>query len=50
MYDFKKQLAEENDIAGLKLYVESHNSVARKTYESPGMNSEYYSFYEWMRK
>ena len=29
MYDFKKQLA-ENDVAGLRLYVESHNSVARK--------------------
>jgi len=50
MYDFKRKLAEKNDVAELRLYVESHNSVARKTYESPGMNSEHYSFYEWMRK
>ena len=50
MYAFIKRLAEEKDIAGLRLYVESRNSVARKTYESLGMSSEHYSFYEWMRK
>jgi GNAT superfamily N-acetyltransferase len=50
MYNFIKQLAEANDIAGLRLYVEKRNSSARKTYETLGMNSEHYSFYEWMRK
>jgi len=50
MYTFIKSLAEDNDIAGLRLYVESRNSTARKTYESLGMSSEHYSFYEWMRK
>jgi len=50
MYTYIKQLAEEQDIAGLRLYVETGNKRARKTYEALGMNSEHYSFYEWMRK
>jgi GNAT superfamily N-acetyltransferase len=50
MYDIIKQLAEEQDIAGLRLYVETKNSGAQKTYEALGMNSEHYAFYEWMRK
>jgi GNAT superfamily N-acetyltransferase len=50
MYDFVRDLAEIQDIAGLRLYVETNNTRARKTYEALGMNSEHYSFYEWMRK
>ena len=50
MYMFIRQLGEEQDIAGLRLYVETRNSRARKTYEALGMSSEHYSFYEWMRK
>ncbi len=50
MYTCIKQLAEEQDIAGLRLYVETENKRARKTYEALGMSSEHYSFYEWMRK
>jgi GNAT superfamily N-acetyltransferase len=50
MYNHIKQLAEEQDIAGLRLYVETKNSKAQKTYEALGMNSEHYAFYEWMRK
>lgn len=50
MYSFIKQLAEEQGIAGLRLYVETKNSSARKTYEALGMSSEHYSFYEWMRE
>jgi len=50
MYTFIRQLAEDQDIAGLRLYVETRNSRARKTYEALGMSSEHYSFYEWMRK
>jgi GNAT superfamily N-acetyltransferase len=50
MYYFIRQLAEEQDIAGLRLYVETKNSRAQKTYEALGMSSEHYSFYEWMRK
>jgi ribosomal protein S18 acetylase RimI-like enzyme len=50
MYDYIKQLAEEDDIAGLRLYVETKNIRAQKTYKALGMSSEHYSFYEWMRK
>lgn len=50
MYNHIKQLAEEQDIAGLRLYVETKNSKAQETYEALGMSSEHYAFYEWMRK
>jgi GNAT superfamily N-acetyltransferase len=49
MYTFIKNQAIEQGIAGLRLYVETKNIRARKTYESLGMSSEHYSFYEWMR-
>jgi len=50
MYNHIKELAQEQDIAGLRLYVETGNSRAQKTYEALGMSSEHYAFYEWMRK
>ena len=50
MYNLIRKLVEEKDIAGLRLYVETRNSSAQKTYKALGMNSEHYSFYEWMRK
>jgi GNAT superfamily N-acetyltransferase len=50
MYNHIRHLAEEQDIAGLRLYVETKNIRAQKTYEALGMSSEHYSFYEWMRK
>jgi GNAT superfamily N-acetyltransferase len=50
MYNHIKKLAEEQDIAGLRLYVETKNATAQKTYEALGMSSGHYSFYEWMRK
>lgn len=49
MYLFIKEQAGINDIAGLRLYVETKNLNAKKTYEALGMSSEHYSFYEWMR-
>lgn len=50
MYNHIRELAEANDIAGLRLYVETKNTRAQKTYEALGMSSGHYSFYEWMRK
>jgi GNAT superfamily N-acetyltransferase len=50
MYSFVKEQAIRENIAGLRLYVETGNSGARNTYEALGMSSEHYSFYEWMRK
>jgi GNAT superfamily N-acetyltransferase len=50
MYMHIRELSEEQDVAGLRLYVETNNERARRTYEALGMSSEHYSFYEWMRK
>jgi len=50
MYNYIRQLAEEQGVAGLRLYVETKNDRAQKTYEALGMSSEHYSFYEWMRE
>ena len=50
MYMFIKDSAVSNNIAGLRLYVETKNIRAQKTYEALGMSSEHYSFYEWMIK
>lgn len=49
MYTFIKEQAVKQNVAGLRLYVESNNIRAQKTYEALGMSSEHYSFYEWMR-
>ena len=48
MYSFIKDEADKNNIAGLRLYVESNNVKARKTYEALGMCSEHYTMYEWL--
>jgi ribosomal protein S18 acetylase RimI-like enzyme len=50
MYNHIRDLAVKQDIAGLRLYVETKNLRAQKTYQALGMSSEHYSFYEWMRK
>jgi GNAT superfamily N-acetyltransferase len=50
MYLHVRNLAEKQGIAGLRLYVETRNIQAKKTYEALGMSSEHYSFYEWMRE
>lgn len=45
-----EELAEAEDTGGLRLYVETKNIRARKTYEALSMSSEHYAFYQWMRK
>jgi GNAT superfamily N-acetyltransferase len=50
MYKHVRDLVEKQGIAGLRLYVETRNTQAKKTYEALGMSSEHYSFYEWMRE
>jgi len=49
MYSHVKSEAERLGIAGLRLYVESNNDPARKTYEAMGMSSQHYTMYEWLR-
>jgi GNAT superfamily N-acetyltransferase len=50
MYLHIKAEAEKQSVAGLRLYVETNNSVAQKTYESLGMKSEHYRMYEWLKE
>jgi ribosomal protein S18 acetylase RimI-like enzyme len=50
MYSYIRDEAEKKGVAGLRLYVESNNERARKTYEALGMNSEHYTLYEWLRE
>lgn len=50
MYSFIMKEAEAAGVAGLRLYVESNNTNARKTYEAMGMTSEHYTMYEWLRE
>ncbi len=49
MYTYIRNEADNNNIAGLRLYVESNNLQARSTYEALGMGSEHYTMYEWLR-
>jgi GNAT superfamily N-acetyltransferase len=49
MYLHIKNEAEKQDVAGLRLYVETNNTVAQRTYESLGMQSEHYKMYEWLK-
>ena len=49
MYSRIKAEAEKQNAAGLRLYVETNNAAAQKTYEATGMKSEHYRLYEWLR-
>ena len=50
MYAFIKKEAEKQNVAGLRLYVETNNSRAKMTYEAMGMTSEHYTMYEWLKE
>jgi GNAT superfamily N-acetyltransferase len=50
MYSHIKNEAEKQGVAGLRLYVETNNSRARKTYEALGMNDRHYAMYEWLKE
>jgi ribosomal protein S18 acetylase RimI-like enzyme len=50
MYNHIKDEAEKKGIAGLRLYVETNNTRAQKTYEALGMQNEHYTMYEWMKE
>lgn len=49
MYSLIKNEAEKQGVAGLRLYVETNNVNAQKTYESLGMQCEHYRMYEWLK-
>ena len=50
MYQFlKKQVEEEEDLKGIRLYVEKKNVLAHQVYEAVGMTKEHYELYEWLK-
>ena len=49
MYDFVKYKALSSNVAGLRLYVESNNSLAMKAYRAKGMNGDHYKLFEWLK-
>lgn len=48
MYDHVRKEGMAQGIAGLRLYVESENTRAQKTYEAMGMDGSHYKTFEWM--
>ena len=50
MYLHIKNEAEKENVAGLRLYVETNNITAQNTYENLGMESLHYKMYEWMKQ
>lgn len=49
MYRHVRDTALQNDVSGLRLYVEADNITAQKTYEAMGMTSAHYRMYEWLK-
>jgi len=49
MYRHIREIAVHNLVAGLRLYVETENRNAQKTYEAMGMTSNHYKMYEWLK-
>jgi ribosomal protein S18 acetylase RimI-like enzyme len=50
MYSHISNEADKQGVAGLRLYVETNNLRAQKTYEALGMKSEHYTMYEWLKE
>ena len=44
-----KQVNENNEVAGLRLYVDMKNISAREVYTKLGMNGDHYQVFEWMK-
>ena len=45
----KNIVQKDNNIVGLRLYVDKTNTNARKVYETIGMNGDHYMLFEWMK-
>ncbi len=50
MYDYiLNQVNKSNNVAGLRLYVDISNKIARKVYSNIGMDGDHYQVFEWMK-
>jgi len=51
MYEFVKTLADMNEnVGGIRLYVDKSNVRAQEVYKAVGMNGEHYQVFEWMKE
>lgn len=51
LYSHIKRLAEHDEnVGGIRLYVDKTNVNAQKSYNQVGMNGEHYQLFEWMKK
>jgi ribosomal protein S18 acetylase RimI-like enzyme len=44
-----EQVNREDNVGGIRLYVDHTNTNAQKVYESIGMDGNHYRFYEFMK-
>jgi GNAT superfamily N-acetyltransferase len=44
----RRQVVEDPDLKGLRLYVDKRNAPAKHVYESLGMDGNHYTLYEWL--
>jgi GNAT superfamily N-acetyltransferase len=50
LYAYIKRLAESDEqVRGIRLYVDRRNSPAQMVYAKLGMNGEHYQVFEWMK-
>jgi ribosomal protein S18 acetylase RimI-like enzyme len=50
LYDHIQQLvAIDQDLRGIRLYVDKTNKAAQSVYHKLGMNGEHYQLFEWMK-
>lgn len=50
MYTFlKNKVQNDQDLRGLRLYVEKNNQSAQSVYKALGMTDEHYDMYEWFK-
>jgi hypothetical protein len=50
MYLHIRDLAEsQNEVKGIRLYVDRKNTAAQQVYTTLGMNGDHYQVFEWMK-
>ena len=50
LYEYAKQTVQRDEnIAGIRLYVDNSNLNAVKVYQAIGMNGDHYRVFEWMK-
>lgn len=50
LYNYVKDIAlDDENVGGIRLYVDKTNTNAMKVYNAIGMNGEHYNVFEWMK-